>query len=242
MEAAMGFRSARMFCYALIFAVPGFAQIVQVENEPPHVEVSIGAASIVHGASVDFEREMRALGLIYSRDTFKSPMTEQPNIVPGVFAQAHVALGRHAMVGALISGLETTTTGRDATLATGYIKSDVHTQALMLSYRPNPWFKIGAGPAFNQHAIEFLGPSSTFHDQTFGWVASGEAKFARRTRHFDRPPLYGYVLGQYRHAPSIDLPSTLLPLSGPPNRLLPWPATSVRSSHWMFGLGLGIEI
>jgi len=238
----MGFRSVRMFCYALACAAPALAQIAYVENEPPHVEISIGAAAIEHGPSVDVEREMRALGLVYPRGKFTSPMTEPPNLVPGVFAQAHVALGAHAMVGALVSGLETTTTGRDVHLAVGSVQAHTRTEALVFSYRPNSWFKFGAGPALNHHTIAFVGPSSTFRDQTLGWVASGEAKFVRRPQRVDRPPLYGYVLGQYRHASSLALPATVLPLNGPPNRFLSWPATSVRSSHWMFGVGVGIEI
>lgn len=215
--------------------------LVSVSEEVPRVEVSVGAAAMYGGAGADFERQFRQLGFDAPDGRIELPHTAAPAPLPGVFAQAHVAAGAHAMVGFLISDVETDTEGRPPGGAGASMRADVLTRALILSYRPNAWLKIGAGPALHRRSAGFVGHPS-FRDDAVGWVGSGEAKFARSHRSAERRPAFGYVLGQYRRAPALDVPSMPLPAQGVPTRARVWDAQRVRTSHWAFGVGIGLEM
>lgn len=240
----MRVRRLRLFVYVFaMLAGRGWAQssLVSVSDEPPHVELSIGAAAMVGGPGADFERQFRAIGFDAPDGRTALPHTAPPAPLPGVFAQAHVAAGAHAMIGFLISSVETETEGRPPGGAGASMSGGVLTRALVLSYRPNAWFKIGAGPALHRRSAGF-GGHPVFRDEAAGWVGGGEAKFARSHRSPQRAPAFGYVLAQYRQVPPLDVPSMALPAQGVPTHARVWEAQRVRTSHWAIGLGIGFEI
>lgn len=240
----MRLKLLRLFLYAfVVLAGRGLAQsaLVSVSDEAPHVELSVGAAAMVGGPGADFERRFRAIGFDAPDGRIQLPHTAPPAPLPGAFAQVHVATSAHSMVGFLISDVETETEGRPPGGVGATVQGGVRTRALIVSYRPNAWFKIGAGPALHRRSAGF-GGHPQFREEAFGWVESGEVKFARRHRSPDGPPAFGYVLGQHRHARPLDVPSMTMPFQGTGIAVPSWPAQRVRTSHWVFGVGVGFEI
>ena len=220
-------------------AQPG---VVTVSDEMPRVEISVGAAALEQGPGRDFERQFTALGFDAPDGRTKTPHTAPPSLLPGVLAEVHVASGAHTMVGVIISDLKTETEGRAADGGQAVMVAAVLTRGLVVSFRPNPWLKIGAGPALHRRSAGFQGGAET-GAEALGWLASGEAKFARGKRAPGRPPAFGYAIAQYHDAPPLSVPAMTTPVIGRTQMsVLTWPPQTVRTSHWMFGLGVGFEI
>jgi hypothetical protein len=215
---------------------------VSVSDEMPRVEISVGAGAMEHGPGSDFERQFAELGFDHPDGRIKTPHTSPPSLLPGAFAQVHVASSAHTMVGFIVSNVKTETEGRPADGGAAVMRATVITGGLVVSYRPNPWLKIGAGPALQRRSAGFIG-SPEFRQDALGWLASGEAKFARGKRAPAHAPPFGYAIVQYRDAPPLSLPSMTTPVIGAAHMTtLSWPPQTVRTSHWMFGLGVGFEI
>src|SRR5215211_4410135 len=110
----MPFTCLRWLTYALALAVPALAQPpTLISHEMPHVEMSAGLGSIRGGPAPHIERELTRLGLDHRDGLLESPHTSFKEL-PAAFAQLHVGVRRHAMVGALVSTFDNSTAGRDA--------------------------------------------------------------------------------------------------------------------------------
>jgi hypothetical protein len=229
----------RTAVYLALFALPAVAQPpTLISSEMPHVELSVGLGGMTAGSGIDLERRMTDLGLVSRASTLTYPRTTP---MPGLFAQVQVGVAEHAMVGVWIGADETKTEGRSHAGTYARVVANVHTRALLFSYRPNPWLKLGAGPAVMRRLVAF-DDGQTFHGKALGWVTAAEAKFARKPMTPEHPPGFGYVTAQYRATPGVSLPQTTLPVYSSGRATLPWPAERVRMSHWMFGVGVGFEI
>jgi hypothetical protein len=233
----------RVAVYVAMFALPAVAQQpTRISDEMPHAELAVGAGGMALGPGRDLERTMTELGLASRLGKFVYPYTEPPNIVPGVFAEFHVGVGPHAMVGLFVGADQTTTSGRSPAGASLLARADVKTRALLASYRPTPWLRLGAGPALLDRQLTFERTNQTFGGTDVGWVANGEAKFVRRQMTAEHPAVFGLATVQYRDSPALSVPALSLPLYGSDHRYAAWPAQPVRMSHWMIGLGFGFEI
>jgi len=236
------FTCLRWITYALALAVPALAQPTLISREMPHVELSVGAGRILGGPGAHVEREMTRLGLNHGAGLLEMPRTSTTDSIPGAFAQIHVGVAPHAMVGVFVSTVPTDTVGRAADGGQAYVKESVNSRALLVSYRPSPWIRIGAGPALHRRSLELIGSDSVTREQRLGWLGSADVKVFRRPLSYEHPPTYGYLTAQYRGAPALNVPAGSLAVSGPERRFLPWPGQRVRTSHWMIGVGVGFEI
>lgn len=241
----MRVRSVCICAYGLLGCATGAAAqigLVSVSDEMPRVEISVGAGAMEHGAGRDFEREFAALGFDVPDGRTKMPHTSPPSLLPGIFAQVHVASTAHTMIGFIISDVKTETEGRPPDGGSAVMDAEVVTRGIVVSFRPNPWFKVGAGPALHRRSAGFAA-AQEFSREAVGWLASGEAKFARGKRWPGHPGRFGYAMLQYRNAPPLSLPSMATTVTGRAHVTeLEWPAQTVRTSHWMFGFGVGFEI
>lgn len=239
----MRIRSFWIPVYCLLTCARGASAqsgFVRVPDETPRVEISVGAGAMERGPGHDFERQFAALGFDQADGRISTPHTAPPSPVPGVFAQVHVAASAHAMVGFIVSDVQTETEGRAADGGAAFMRATMVTQALVVSVRPNSWFKFGAGAALHRRGAGFTG-GPEFREDAVGWVASGEAKFARGKR--SSSPRFGYAIVQYREAPPLSVPAMTARITGRTNvTVLNWPPQTVRTSHWMFGVGIGLEI
>jgi hypothetical protein len=207
----------------------------------PRVEMSVGVTRLFGGPGGDVERALSRLGLDHDESLLKSPRTFPRDFLP-VFAQLQVGVAEHAMVGVLISGFGISTVGQAADGGRAHVDSSIVSRALLVSYRPNPWMKIGAGPALHRRTVELLGADGPARSQRLGWLGSAEVKFARRPLSYAHPPSFGYITAQYRGAPALPVPAASLAVNGRERRIVSWPAQRVRTSHWMIGVGFGFEI
>lgn len=238
----MRFTCLRWIAYTVAVAGPALAQPpTLISREMPRVELSVGAGSIKGGPSPHIEREMTRLGLDQRDGLLKRPHTSLSEFLP-VFAQVQVGVARHAMVGALVSTFGHDTVGRDAEGGLAHVQTAVLSRALLVSYRPNPWIRIGAGPALHRRTVEFPLADRVTREQRLGWVAGGDVKIVRRPLSYEHPPAFGYLTAQYRGAPALRVPAGPLPVSGFDRRSVPWPGQRVRTSHWLIGVGFGFEI
>lgn len=238
----MRFTCLRWIAYAVALAGPALAQPpTLISREMPRVEMSVGITHLFGGPGRDLERAMSRLGLDHDAAPLKSPRTSPRDFLP-VFAQLQVGVAERAMVGVLISGFGISTVGQDADGGRAHVESSIVSRALLVSYRPNPWMKIGAGPALHRRTVEVFGMDGATRGQQLGWLGSAEVKFARRPLTYDRPPAFGYITAQYRGAPALHVPAGSLAVSGLERRAVAWPAHRVRTSHWMIGVGVGFEI
>lgn len=238
----MRFVPIRTVLYVALFAIPSVAQPTLISSEMPHVELSVGAGAMTAGPGASLEHTMIDLGLTSRLGKFTYPNTSPPNVIPGVFAQVSVGVAQHAMVGLFLGADETTTSGRTPEGSSMAARVNVRTRAVLASYRPTPWLKIGAGPALMRRLLEFESTGLAFSGDTPGWLATADAKFARRPLTPEQPPAFGYVTVQYRGSPGLAVPATQVPLYGSDRRYAAWPAERLRTSHWMIGLGVGFEI
>ena len=233
--------SIRVVAYLAVCALPAVAQPTLMSREMSHVEVSVGAGVMERGPGVALEKQMTALGLESRWGPYTYPYTEPPNILPGAFAQVNIGMTTHTMAGVLADVLETTTYGRTPDGGSLGARANVKTRALLVSFRPTPWVKVEAGPALMHRLFEFESTRLTLRDDAIGWIAGADAKFARRPMTPEHPPWFGYFTAQYRGAPALAVPATVVPLYGS-GRLLGWPAQRVRMAHLMLGVGFGFEI
>jgi hypothetical protein len=238
----MRFTCLRWLFYVLALGGPALAQPpTLISREMTHLEMSVGLGSIKGGPASRLEREMTRLGLDHREGLVKRPTTSIMDFPPA-FAQVHVGVRRHAMVGVLVSTVGLSTVGRDADGGLAYVQSRVVSRALLVSYRPTPWIRIGAGPALHRSSVELPLANRVTSEQRLGWAAGGDVKIVRRPLSYQRPPTFGYVTAQYRGALSLRVPAVSLPLSGPDRRSISWPSQRVRTSHWVIGVGVGFEI
>jgi len=233
------FTCLRWLTYGIAVAVPALAQPSTVSRAMPYVELSIGAGGVRGGAAVQVEREFTRLGLDHGNALVKSPHTSPADFIP-VFAQLQLGVRRHTMVGLLTSGNGTDTTGRAADGAMAYVHAATRSRALLVSYRPNPWIRIGAGPALHRRTLVVYGSGSETRVQRLGWIGSADVKFARKPLTYQHPPSFGYVSAQYRGMPALYVPPGSLSVGD--RRSLPWPGQRVGFSHWLIGVGVGFEI
>jgi hypothetical protein len=237
----MRFTCLRWLTYALALGVPALAQPpTLMSREMPRAEMSVGLGSVRGGPAGQVEREMTRLGLDHRDGLLESPKTSFIDFPPA-FAQVHVGVTRHTMAGALVSTFGFSTTGRDADGGLAHVQSKVVSRALIVSYRPTPWIRIGAGPALHRSTVGFPLADRATREQRLGWVAGGDVKIVRRPLSFQHPPTFGYLTAQYRGARAVRAPAGSLPV-GSNGRSVPWPGQRVRTSHWIIGLGLGFEI
>jgi hypothetical protein len=237
----MRFTSLRFGIYTLCLAAPTLAQPpTLMSREMPRVEMSVGLGSVRGGPAGQVEREMTRLRLDHREGPLESPKTSFIDFPPA-FAQVHVGVRRHTMVGALVSTFGLGTVGRAEDGGLAHVESTVVSRALLVSYRPTPWIRIGAGPALHRSTVEFPLANRETREQRLGWVAGGDVKFVRRPLSFQHPPTFGYLTAQYRGAPAIRAPAGSLPV-GSNERSVTWPGQRVRTSHWMIGVGVGFEI
>ena len=238
----MRFTCFRWIAYVVALAGPALAQPpTLISREMPRAEMSVGITRLFGGPGRDLERAMSRLGLDHDEAPLKSPRTSPRDFLP-VFAQLQVGVAERAMVGFLISSFGTSTVGQAADGARAHAESSVVSRAVLLSYRPNPWMKIGAGPALHRRTVEVFGGDGATREQQLGWIGSAEIKFARRPLTYERPPTFGYITAQYRGAPALHVPAGSLAVNGRDRRVVSWPAQRVRTSHWMIGVGVGFEI
>jgi hypothetical protein len=238
------FTCLRWIAYAVAMAGPALAQPpTLISREMPRVELSVGAGPEYGGPGGHLEREMTRLGLDHDDGMLKRPKTSPRDTIPGAFAQLHVGVTRHAMVGLLISTLASSTVGQAANGDLAHVDASVLSRALIVSYRPTPWIRIGAGPALHRRTLEFpRGEGALTREPGWGWLASADVKFFRRPLSSQHAPVFGYVTAQYRGAPAMRAPAGSLPFGGVDRRELPWPAQRIRAAHWMVGVGFGFEI
>jgi hypothetical protein len=238
----------RTVVYLAAFALPAVAQAPSVtmsrtSQEMSRLEVSVGAVGMEAGPGRDLEKQMTALGLQSGLGRYGYPFTEPPNIIPGAFLQANVAMTVHTMAGVLADVLETTTHGRTPDGLSMSARANIKTRAVLASFRPTPWIKVEAGPALMHRLLEFESTGIRTADDAIGFVAGADAKFVRKPMTPEHPPLFGYATAQYRAAPSMRVPSVSVPLFGSPQpHSVTWPAQHLRTSHWVIGLGIGFEI
>src|SRR5260221_2997838 len=154
----MRFTSARILVYALGLSWPAAAQPTLISSEMPHVELAVGAGEMFSGPGLDLERQMKRLDLGHDADRFEYPKTTPPSLLPGIVGQVHVGVTKHTALGFIASAVETETSGRAADDATTVVKANIRSEALVLSFRPTPWIKVGAGPAMHRRLL-------TFHDR-----------------------------------------------------------------------------
>jgi hypothetical protein len=110
----MRFTCLRWLAYTLALGVPALAQPpTLISREMPHVEMSVGLGSVRKGPAPQIERELTRLGLNQRDGLLKWPQTSFMEFPPA-FAQVHVGVRRHVMVGALASTFTNSTVGRDA--------------------------------------------------------------------------------------------------------------------------------
>lgn len=255
----------RWLVAALLTATPVAAQTrpvapvrITIAEELPHVEVSAGVTTMGGGPGRDAEREMRILHLDDPAARFRKktlPWT-QPGI--GLFGQVHLAVTPHAMIGYVVSLTQQDTHGArtapDPTpgvlIQSSYVDAhqEVKTRAIVMSLRPNGWIKVGAGPAIHERTFEIGGPQSTagsVADASLGWVANGELILHREPMTYDHPPFFVKVVGQYRAAGSATGNAAVVPLgksyAGADLGNVQWPQMPLRFSHWMVGIGFGLE-
>jgi hypothetical protein len=233
---------------------------VTVTNELPHLELSAGLTTMAGGAGSDSARQMRALDLDDRAARFprKMPPWSQPGL--GLFAQGHIAVAEHVTIGYLVSFTQQDTHGaRTATdtvpgtlIYSSYVDAHeaVRTHAVIVSLRPNAWMRIGLGPAIHERTFELrtsapepivVGP----RDGALGWVAAADLKFRRAPVGDLQTPGFLHLVGQYAAAGSgvsgpavIALGSTY---AGNDLGSVSWPATRLAFSHWMVGIGAGLE-
>src|SRR6187549_1668566 len=121
----MRFTCLRWLTYVLALGVPALAQPpTLVSREMPHVEMSAGVGSIERGPASQIEREMTRLGLDHRDGLLERPHTSFTDFLPA-FAQVHVGVGRHTMVGALVSTFADSTVGRDAAGGVAHVQTAV---------------------------------------------------------------------------------------------------------------------
>jgi hypothetical protein len=237
----MRFTCVRWLAYALALGVPALAQPPTVmSREMPRVELSVGLGSVRGGPGPQVERELTRLGLDHREGQAKQPHTSWVDFPPA-FAQVHVGVKRHMMVGALMSTFGLSTVGRADDGSVAHVQSEVRSRALMVSYRPNPWIRIGAGPALHRRTLELPRADLVTREQRLGWVAGADLKIVRRPLSFQHPPTFGYLTAQYRGSPAVHAPAASLPV-GSNGRSVLWPGQRVRTSHWIIGVGVGFEI
>ena len=238
----MRFTCLRWLTYTLALGVPALAQPpTLISREMPHVAMSVVRGSVRKGPAPQVERELTRLGLNQRDGLLEWPQTSFMEFPPA-FAQVHVGVRRHVVVGALASTFTNSTVGRDADGGLAHVHTGVVSRALLVSYRPNPWIRIGAGPALHRRLVEFPLADRVTREQRLGWVAGGDVKIRRRPLSYAHPPTFGYLTAQYRGAPALRLPAGPLPLSGLEKRSVSWPSQRVRTSHWLIGVGIGFEI
>lgn len=239
----MRFTWVRVLAYTIAMAVPAVAQQpTLMTDEMSHVELSVGAGAMFAGPGGDLERRMVDLGLRSRQGRLQYPLTEPPNVVPGVFAQVNVGLSTHAMLGFFLGADQTTTTGRFTDGDTVMVQANVKTRAILASFRPTPWVKVAAGPALLERRLDFVQDGPKLEASALGWLVAGDAKLARRSYTPTHPPTFGYVTAQYRSSPGFDVPALVVPVYGAPRQFVSWAPQRVRMSHWMVGFGVGFEI
>ena len=238
----MRFTCVRWLIYGVALGVPALAQPpTLISREMPHVEMSAGLGSVKGGPAAQVERQLTHLGLDQRDGLLKRPQTSLSEFLPA-FAQVHVGVAPNVMVGGLISTFAHSTVGRDTEGGLAHVSTGVLSRAVVVSYRPNPWIRIGAGPALHRRTVEFPLADRLIREQRLGWVAGGDVKIVRRPLSYQHPPTFGYLTAQYRGSPSLRVPPGSLPLSGLDRRSISWPGQRVRTSHWMIGVGVGFEI
>jgi len=253
-----------VFISGVVFASTTWAQPrsspVKISTELPHVELAAGLNAMWGGAGSDSVRQLRALHLDDHSPMFPRKTLPWTQSGFGLFGQVHVAVAHNAMVGYLVSRTQQDTHGVRTAIDTApgapmYSSAvdaheDIKTRALIVSFRPNAWIKVGAGPALHERAFDLFAAQRAVadvgpHDSALGWVASGELKFRRAPSTDDHPPLFGHVVAQYRAAGSAVSDTAELSLGttygGTNLGSVTWPATSLRFSHWMVGVGIGLE-
>ncbi len=237
----MRFTCLRWLTYGLALGVPALAQPpTPVSREMTHLEVSVGLGAVKGGPGPQVERELTRLGLDHRDGQLKQPHTSWVDFPPA-FAQIHVGVKRHMMVGALISTFGLSTVGRAEDGGVAHVETEVMSRAVLVSFRPNSWLRVGAGPALHRRTVEFPLADRIRREQSLGFVAGGDMKIVRRPMSSQHPPTFGYLTAQYRGAPALRAPATWLPV-GSAGRAVPWPGQRVRTSHWIIGVGVGFEI
>ena len=229
---------------------------VTISDELPHVELSVGMATMAGGSGAGAEQTMRGLQLDDWTPRFQRRTLPWTQAGIGLFAQAHVAVSPHATVGYLVSLTQHDTHGSRTSESTAVFPvythvaahQEVKSRALVVSLRPNAWIKFGAGPAVHQRLFEIQGPQEprgSVKDRTLGWVAGGEVILHRSPASYEHPPYFVKVMGQYRAAGIAASEPIEMTLGRSPTGKdlgnVSWPAADVRFSHWMIGLGFGIE-
>ena len=236
----------RTAVYLVVCAVPALAQPTLIRDEPPHVELSVGVAGMISpGPGTDIEREMRRLHLDFGDGRRAMPVTELPTLVPGGSVQTHIGVLPHATIGGYLGIVANQTSGMTEQRGLVLAHSTITTGALIVSFRPNPWLKIGAGPALHDRRFSFDDGRGKALDATedarLGWVASGEAKFARHAWTADHPPAFGYAMVQYRSIAPLRTAAAAVPVLSSRGPAIDWPSSLLHFSHWILGFGVGVE-
>lgn len=236
----------RVAASVLAMTAPCVAQSVAVEPELPHVELSAGVQGMSYGPGSDVERQMRALGFSSrNADGHATPFTYAGGLIPGVSAAGRVAVSRHLMIGIVVGATEdeTDASRSDSRIFTSLIAFErVNTTGLVVSYRPNRWFKIGAGPALHDRVLYVHGtaePNVVADDVAPGWLGEAEAKFTKPRVEPGRAPVFGYATVQYRRMPPLTTDARLVRTVGAGS--VEWPATQLHYDHWALGFGVGLE-
>jgi hypothetical protein len=245
-EVTMRILPVRVGVYVLAMAIPCVAQSAAVETELPHVELSAGVQGMSNASGADVEREMRALGFS-SRDAagHATPFTYAAGLIPGVCAAGRIAVSRHLLIGIVVGATEDETDGSQTSgrvFRSLVALERVNTTGLVVSYRPNRWFKMGAGPALHDRLLYVDGSQQrdvVAEHAGFGWVAEAEAKFTKPRIEPGRAPVFGYASAQYRWVPPLTTDARLVQTTG--GGALQWPAAKLRYDHWAFGFGAGLE-
>jgi hypothetical protein len=229
---------------------------VSISDELPHLELSVGMASMAGGSGVGAEQTMSGLRLADWTPRFRRRTMPWTQAGFGLFAQAHMAVSPHAMLGYMVSLTQHDTHGSRTSETSAVLPvythvaahQEVKTRALIVSARPNARIKFGAGPAVHQRLFEIQGPQApqgSVKDLTLGWVAGGEVMLHRGRTTYEQPAHFVKVMGQYRAAGNTASEPLEVSLGRSPTGKdlgsVSWPSTDVRFSHWMIGVGIGIE-
>ena len=236
----------RVVAYLFAMAAPCVAQSAIIETEFPHVELSGGVQGMTNGPGVDVERQMRTLGFS-SPDSYghETPFTHAAGLVPGGAIAARVAVTRHLMVGAFVGVAEDETDGSritDRVFSSLVAYERVVTSGLVVSYRPNRWFKIGAGPALHDRVLYVNGSTQrdvVAEDVKPGWVGEAEAKFTKPRIEPGRAPVFGYASAQFCRVAALTTAGRIVGSNG--GAAIQWPAATLRYDHWAFAFGVGLE-
>ena len=233
---------ARCAAACLLARSAVFADSAKAQPAPalPRLELSVGITGMSRGPAEGSERALTAMG--FHEDFGNERMTQTR--FDG-FWKIEIGVGERRTIGILTTRVGNYTRGVREVPGQGSGSIGTHhsivTRAITLSYRPNGWISFGAGPALHlrRFAIDApYGPNVGVQSKrALGAVAGVNVKWKRNNGTF------AHGFWQYRYAGSLSSNNVAVPL-GLRNGAVDeaeWPATQIRFSHRMLGVGFGIE-